>query len=420
MYFVMDEQIKMNVNVNATGATIEDGPITTAAVGSVSPTLLRSEIDSRIVKIRPMSTPIDQISRMVGARPAQAMKVEYYSVSTKKGDAEIVEDAEMTGETFDEKSVLLIKTADDAIFARSETVLMPEVKVSGGEPLVLYVIESGRQGAGVKCVPLNAGEDVTGDISVGNKLVRMGRAASELDVQTPQFGAVPVKNYNYCQIFKAQVEQSLYTKISAKEVGWTFTDQEEVAVMDMRMGMEKNFLFGTRTRITDPQSMDQTTFTGGIWNQAEGEWTMKSGDFDEKALVALMRKAFTGEAAGSSRKILIGGAGFIEKLNNLSLTRVASATDKVTRWGIDFSEINSKFGSLYVIYSEIFDQCQHANDALIIDPEYLTKYVHVPFRVDMIDMQKTGMRNTQALVATESSCVVLRHPKAHIKVTING
>ena len=68
-----------------TGASrnIDGEPLTTAIVETEAPGLLRSEIDSRIVKIRPMSTPLDQISRYGGARQCRSMKVEYYSVDTK-------------------------------------------------------------------------------------------------------------------------------------------------------------------------------------------------------------------------------------------------------------------------------------------------------------------------------------------------
>ena len=48
-----------------------------------SPSLLRSEVDKHIVKIRPMSTPIDQLSRWNGSRKASSMIVDYYSVDVK-------------------------------------------------------------------------------------------------------------------------------------------------------------------------------------------------------------------------------------------------------------------------------------------------------------------------------------------------
>ena len=43
-------------------------PLTTKLAETVSPGLLRNEIDDRVVKIRPMSTPLDQISRYGGGR----------------------------------------------------------------------------------------------------------------------------------------------------------------------------------------------------------------------------------------------------------------------------------------------------------------------------------------------------------------
>lgn len=132
----------------------------------------------------------------------------------------------------------------------------------------------------------------------------------------------------------------------------------------------------------------------------------------------MMRKAFTGDSSGSSRKILMAGSGLIEKLNNLDYTKMITAADTVTRWGIDFSELRSKFGSLYVVLNEVFDQCGHADDGMIIDPQYLTKYSHIPFKVEHLDLKKSGVRNTDALVATEASCLVLRHPKAHLRVTM--
>ena len=49
------------------GRHVVDGPLTTELTHEGSPDLLLNEIDQQIVKIRPMSTPIDQISRFAGS-----------------------------------------------------------------------------------------------------------------------------------------------------------------------------------------------------------------------------------------------------------------------------------------------------------------------------------------------------------------
>lgn len=57
------------------GKIVSNEPLTTDIVREGSPSLLRSEVDKRIVKIRPMSTPIDQLSRWNGSRKASSMIV---------------------------------------------------------------------------------------------------------------------------------------------------------------------------------------------------------------------------------------------------------------------------------------------------------------------------------------------------------
>ena len=248
------------------GVHISNTPLTTQNISEASPELLRNSIDERIVKIRPMSTPIDQLSRCGNSRHAGSMTVEYYSVDTKQTSAQLTEAA--AGGTGRQRSDNMwchtIKTSADNIFDVSETLLVPSVngydasgKVAG--PLVLYILSKPESG-GIEVAPVNGkpgstlGEETfeMPAIPKGAEIVRMGRAASELDVQSPQFSALPRKASNNCQIFKMQVEQSTLARIADKEVGWNFSDQEEAAIIDMRLGMEKNFIFGSRAKLFDP------------------------------------------------------------------------------------------------------------------------------------------------------------------------
>ncbi len=409
------------VQGTAGGTHVVDGLLTTVGAREASPGLLLNEIDKRVVKVRPMATPVDQISRMVGARAAKSMVVEYYSVDSKAVTAR-VKSCELSNEMAGERYVFLLKTDNNQLFSPTDTILVPGVTAQDAENkssgmLQLYVLD--KTDDTLKVINTNAVSNentAMGMVTANRKIVRMGRAAAELDVQTPQFEALPKKDSNYCQIFKAQIEQSTFAKLSAKEVGWSFSDQEEVAIMDMRMGMEKNFLFGAKARITDPNKMDEVLFTQGIWNQAASQVELDLAELTMNDLVRLMRESFTGDAAGSTKKVLVAGSGLVEALNNLEYTKVVGASQTVTRWGIDFQEIRSKFGTLYVVHSEIFDQCGMDGNGMVIDPEYLAKYVHVPFKVEHLDLKKSGVRTVDALVVTEASCLVLRHPKAHVRV----
>lgn len=417
------------VTGTAGGKHIAGEPLTVELAKTESPDLLRNEIDRRIVKIRPMATPIDQLSRWAGAKHAGSMIVDYYSVDTRPTTALTV--SAFTGCTDDEGSDRFQKarlsTDNNDLFEASETILVkgvagyqPDGKTQSSQDLVLYVVEKEASTGMLNVVTVNGQtigeyENCIPTIPSGTTLVRMGRAATELDVQTPQFEALPKKSRNYCQIFKMQIEQSTLQKIANKEVGWTFSDQEEAAIYDMRLGMEKNFLFGVKARVEDTKKRETVMLTGGIWDQAGSEFTYEKGALNQNAIISMMRKAFTGNA-GNKRKILIGGSGLIEQLNQLESTKVVMAGENIVKWGIDFSEMRSKFGKLYVLLSEVFDECGMEDNGMIIDPEYLQKYSHIPFTTESLNLKQAGVRNTDAIVLTEASCMTLRYPKAHMRI----
>lgn len=66
----------------AGGNHVVDEPLTTDRSREASPELLLNEIDQQIVKIRPMATPIDQLSRCAGSKHSGSMIVDYYNVDT--------------------------------------------------------------------------------------------------------------------------------------------------------------------------------------------------------------------------------------------------------------------------------------------------------------------------------------------------
>ncbi len=410
------------------GKHVVDEPLTTDLSRETSPELLLNEIDQQVVKVRPMATPIDQLSRCAGSKHSGSMVIDYYNVDTKPTKTRVIEgyDEPTTATVTDDSVKATIVTAKNEMFDVSDTILVqgvfgyePDGTTMSGQELVLYVI--GRdEDNNLKVLAANGKkigrvEGCVPSIAAGTNLVRMGRAATELDVMSPQFEAMPRKAQQYCQIFKMQVEQSTLQKLANKEVGWTMNDQEEAAIYDMRLGMEKSFLFGVKSKIWDSVKKENVMLTGGIWQQAGKEFVYEDGGFTQDSIIDMMREAFTGNA-GSKRKILIGGSELIGMLNKLDYQRVITATDTVTKWGIDFTELRSKFGTLYVLLSEVFDECGMADAGMIIDPEYLQKYTHQPFSAETLNLKASGVRNVDAMVLTETSCLVLRYPKAHMRI----
>ncbi|WP_294177155.1 DUF5309 family protein [uncultured Coprobacter sp.] len=411
------------------GKILTGEPLTTDISRRESEGLLMSEVDKRITKIRPMSTPIDQLSRWTGARRSGSMIVDYYSVDVKPTKATLnVAYTEPTSSSVTAASQKVkLNTTNNDIFEVSETILVQGVKgyeadgvTESKADLVLYISSKEENGElnvyAINGKKIGSIENCVPSIDKGTTFIRMGRAATELDVQTAQFEALPVKEQNFCQIFKMQVEQSTFQKIANKEVEWDFSDSEEAAIYDMRLGMEKTFMFGVKRMIYDSKKKENVSLTGGIWWQAGKEY-----EFDPKAeltqndLIDIMKEAFTGNG-GNKRKVLIGGSDFIGRINKLEITKVVSANDDFVKWGIDFSEIKSKFGKLFILYSEVFDDCGMSDYGFIFDPEFISKWAHVPFGSQKLDLKGAGIRNTDALVLTEASCLTLRYPAAHMRI----
>lgn len=386
---------------NALGTHVTGTPLTTDLANIASPGLLINDIDAQIVKIRPMATPVDQISRLGHVRTVGSMEVDYYSVDTRI-DRTKVSKTEKVGDVDETTQRVKMTISNPEAFEVSDTFVCGSI--TG------YVVSKSDS-------TIDALMDKATDITILEKkeIIRMGRAATQLDVQSPQFSVLPHKRTNLCQIFKQQIEQSIVMRDSHKSIGWEFTDQQEAAIYDMRLGMEKQFLFGKKSKIYDPEKGENVTLTEGIWSQAGKDIGVNLTTFDTKALIDMLREAFT-ENSGSRRKVLIGGSELITALNKLEASRVITSNDAVTRWGIDFSELCSKFGRLYVVFSDIFDLMGKATDGIIVDPEYIQRHVFIPFRADRLDLRGSGQRNTEAIVLTEASCLTLRYPEAHARI----
>lgn len=384
---------------------VSGAPLTTDLAAQASPSLMLTSIDRAVTRVRPMATPLDQISRLGHVRAADALEVDYYSADIR-ADASSIGGWGTFADTDDGLKTVTVKIADTALFEPSEIVML---ECADGNNAAAYI--SSKDATSLTLIG-DLDEDAA---RYTGRIVRMGRAATQLDVQSPQYSVLPRKRTNFCQIFKMQIEQSIVMKLSHKEIGWDFTDQQEAAVYDMRLGMEKQFLFGRRMKVFDPVKQETVTVTGGVWHQAGKQVDVDLATLDAGRLVDIMREAFTGNS-GSRRKVLIAGSGLIAALNKLESTKMLSALDQETVWGIDFNVIQSKFGKLYVVFSEVFDVMGRADDGLIIDPEYIQKHVFIPFRADRLDLRGSGQRNTEAMVLTEASCLTLRYPNAHTRI----
>lgn len=432
-----------DAGVTASGNPADgNGGIATDSAGRADgdPEFYTKDVDSKITKIRPMATPVDQISRYAKTSSCDSFEVKYYSVGTRpilcKTSGEVekqvsgesislpVDDASMftlddtirvvgvKGE-FDDKGVALNKTSENCpdlvlcVCGKDASTSMPTVYAVNG------LKDSKDRTIYVPAIPS------------GTTLVRMGKACAELDVQTGRFNNIPTAEVQYCQNFMIQVEQSTFDKIAAKEADWTFSDLEEDGIYDMRLAQENTWLFGVKNVIAHPSKDGVNTwFTKGIWWMAGkdievGEWDTpkKCAIISDDNLVDIAKDLFVGTGIGNKRKILLCGSNMLSAFSKIKSDKFR-LKDTVEIWNLKFKSWDTDFGEILTIHHELFDANGMSDYGLALDPEYLTKKVHVSWSRNILDLKKAGVRRTDAVVMQEVACLYLRYAKAHARMRL--
>lgn len=400
-----------------------------------------SDVDRRIVKIRPMATPLDQISRYAKAQNCDSFDIKYYSVGTRPISCPTSQSiAKQTS-----GASVSLPVDDPNLFTLDDTIRVTGVKGVYDEKGVKYDADSDDTPDLILCV---CGKDpqtnvptvyaVNGEwdaatrqatlvpaIPAGTILVRMGKACGELDVQTGRFNNTPMPEVQYCQNFMIQVEQSTFDKIAAKEADWGFSDLEEDGIYDMRLAMENTYLFGVKRLVNHVSKNGMNTwFTGGIWWMAGkdievGEWdaARDCAVITEDNLVDITKDLFVGTGIGNKRKILLCGSDMLSAFSKIKSEKFRMK-ESVEVWNLKFKSWDTDFGEVLTIHHELFDVNGMSDCGLALDPAYLSKRTHVSWARNILDLKKAGVRNTDAVVLQEVSCLYLRYAKAHARMRL--
>ena len=434
---------KTTAGADGDGGTDPTAGIATETQGRTDgdPNFYMSDVDQRITKIRPMASPIDQISRYAKSSSCSSFEVKYYSVGTREIKCTTTEQVEKMQSGASTK----LPVSDVNMFTLDDTIRVVGVKgvtdPSTGKPygeddntpdLVLCVCGKDSTTNMPIVYAVNGEMDSTSkqpiwvpQIDSGATLVRMGKACGELDVQTGRFNNIPMPEIQYCQNFMIQVEQSTFDKIAKKEVNWNFTDLEEDGIYDMRLAMENTYLFGVKAKVNHVTKDNMLTwFTGGLWWMAGkdievGEWDAEKNCavISDENLVDITKDLFVGTGIGNKRKILFCGSDMLAAFSKIKSDKFR-LKDTVEVWNLKFKSWDTDFGEVLTIHHELFDVNGMSDCGFAMDPEYLSKKVHVSWARNVLDLQKAGIRRTDAVVMQEVSCLYLRYAKAHARMRL--
>jgi len=397
----------------------------------LSPDLLLDEVYEKVTKIRPYDTPLYTIaSRPASTRSANREIVRYYTTDVLPLTAK-VQTAFAGGVT----SGSLI-TTDNDIFAANQTISVHGVNGTDSQgnpdpthPLQLYVVNKDSSGNPIVVTANGTGSDrrtippIPVQDGSGNDIIleRLGRGASEAQFKTDPYAVYPTWDEQYLQSFITQVEMTDIFKRADKEVNWSFSDEVEEAMFDMKRTANSTFWKGVKGRLTvankHREKAEDTYFTEGVWYQAGTDFAFASSGISISEMGRLYNAAFTGTSA-SKQKLFIVGSEIIRGLEAIpDYNRIIREGTKKQNLGLELSMLYSTLGTLALAHDPSFDDMGWANKGFILDPDLLVKYKMPSISKTKDNKDLMEARSTSG-VYMEISGLILRNPKAHLRVTL--
>lgn len=391
--------------------------------------LYTRDVDEVVLKINPMSTPLLQITSYASSSEVDSQEFEYWSVGPRIGRSTVASAPVNGADRFK------LPIADKGFVTKDDTIRVVGVKgYEAGtdnvakEDLVLFVINVDEETGFPICCCVNGKKSdkfkAPATLVQGKVLIRMGKSCGEMDAQTGRFHNYPEPEIQYTQNFMFQVEQSTFDKMTSKKVKWDFNDIEEAGIRDMKIAQENTYMFGVKRKMRHPNKENiNQYFTGGLWWQAGKD--IEIGHLDngqavisDDDLVTFAREVFVG-SAGNKRKVMLCGSKMLEKFGQIRSDRFR-LKETVDVWNLTFSRFHTDFGDVLVIYDEQFDMNGMSAYGFCIDPEFIKKKVFMSLKRTVLELIKSGQRNSNAVVLQEVAGVYLQYADAHARVQLVG
>ena len=379
---------------------------------------LDDDLNPTIVKIRPQDTPIDTITRMIGnTEKSEAWEAGGWEIGTREVSDTITEtigagattvkvatpDMWLVGDTF-----VLINDKGAVLDTANKPISCLVTAKSGG---VLSVQRVGTTAnTAMPAVTVAEGDAVYA--------LRLSRAVSELTASVTGFAIQPTDRKYFNQTHMCQVEESVIHALHKKKVAMDFSTYKEQTLWDFKRGMEFANLFQVGGLSKDDNG-ELVHLATGIWWQMDRESQI---DFS-KAMTdddwnALGKDIFEGNN-GSDRRFLLAGPELmlhISKVPAYAKQLEAKNTEMVL--GVRVYKIETPFGELLVkpmgtLFDGYFAKC-----GIVLDVNYLKKFVMEPLTATVLELDKTGQRRVKNAVRMhETYSLFLENLPVHRRIT---
>ena len=389
-----------------------DTPIVTTDAEGNAANYLDEDLNPTLVKIRPQDTPIDTITRMIGnVEKSEAWEAGGWEIGTREvSDAVTSVAAKSVGvETID-----MWLVGDTFMLVNAEGPVLDSEK----NPISCLVVAKTAEALTVQRVGANTNTTIpTGISTEGLSALRLSRAVSELTASVTGFAIQPTDRKYFNQTHMCQVEESVIHAIHKKKVAMDFSTYKEQTLWDFKRGMEFANLFQVGGLSKDNEG-NLVHLATGIWwqmdRQSEIDFSKAMTDDDWNALG---KDIFEGNN-GSDRRFLLAGPELMLHISRVpAYAKQLEAKNTEMVLGVRVYKIETPFGELLVkpmgtLFNDYFAKC-----GIVLDVNYLKKFVMEPLTATVLELDKTGQRRVKNAVRMhETYSLFLENLPVHRKI----
>jgi hypothetical protein len=354
---------------------------------------LDDDLNPTIVKIRPQDTPIDTITRMIGnTEKSESWEAGGWEIGTRQVSDTITSIA---------NNAVEFATKDMWLIGDTFIVIDDNGPVKDGNlELSCVITEKTGNGFKVEKVGDKFGQTsfttitTSGDI----KAIRLSRAVSELTASVTGYALQPSSRTYFNQTHMCQVEESVIHAIHKKKVAMDFSTYKEQTLWDFKRGMEFANLFQVGGLSKDANGEVLHLATGLWWQMNQQSVIDFSQPMTDNDWNKLGKDIFEGNN-GSDRRFLLAGPELMLHISQVpDYKKQLEAKNTEVVLGVRVHKIETPFGELLVkpmgtLFEDYFAKC-----GIVLDVNYLKKYVMEPLTATVLELDKTGQRRVKNAV----------------------
>ena len=364
----------------------------------VEPGYLDDDLDKKLVLIRPQDTPIDTFTRSIANNvKSESWEAGGWEIGTRETRDTVKADASASATSIKVDNPDMWKPGDTFIVhTYSSSADQGPMLDSNNLPVQCLIKSISGDTLTVQRVgTLSAALPAIAEDSI---LCRLSPAVSELEASVEGFAIQPSERHYYNQTHMTQVEESVIHSLLKKKVPMDFSVYKEQTLWDFKRGMELSNLFGVGGLSKNAKG-ELVHLATGLWWQINQQSTVDySSSMSDQAWNAIGKAIFEGNN-GADRRLLFAGNTLLEQIANASsYQKQLEAKNTELVLGLRVFKIETPFGELLVKPMGSLFEGYYSKCGMVIDPNFVKKYIMEPLTTTQLDLNKTGQRRVDNAV----------------------